>query len=539
MKKTPLEVLELYRDHDYTLRDEVESRAARDPNRPLIWFNGKEQSWAEVQQRAADAAAAFAAKGVKRGDRIAIMARNSPDHIITLLALGRIGAILVPINPDFGVAETTFVVNHAGVSGAIVSAETIETVRQASAEMSPKPWLVALDKADDAQTFADFVASGEGKAPPDTGEADDPVIIIFTSGSTGFPKAVLHSQRNFITAGEAFIARVALQETDRLMIVLPMYHINAMFYQVAGTLAAGASMAIVPRFSASKFWETAVESNSTEINFIEAVGAILKERPRSEYRPEHKVRTIYGVRPWLVETFNKEFNVPACVGGYGMSEIPGVISTPLGRPNAPGSMGQLCVHPDPSRRWAKCRIVDDNGNDLGDGEIGELWVDTPIVMKGYFRDPEQTAAAFEGPWFKTGDLVRRDKDGFYTFVSRKKDIIRRRGENISGVELDRIIGEHPGVLQVAAIAVPAALGEDDILVAVVRREGAKLGASDIADWAAERLAPMKVPRYVAFLDALPLTPTMKINKNALRQDKGLVGRSVDLGENTRRPRRSA
>jgi crotonobetaine/carnitine-CoA ligase len=539
MKKTPLEVLELYRDHDYTLRDEVESRAARDPNRPLIWFNGKEQSWAEVQQRAADAAAAFAAKGVKRGDRIAIMARNSPDHIITLLALGRIGAILVPINPDFGVAETTFVVNHAGVSGAIVSAETIETVRQASAEMSPKPWLVALDKADDAQTFADFVASGEGKAPPESGAADDPVIIIFTSGSTGFPKAVLHSQRNFITAGEAFIARVALQETDRLMIVLPMYHINAMFYQVAGTLAAGASMAIVPRFSASKFWETAVESNSTEINFIEAVGAILKERPRSEFRPEHKVRTIYGVRPWLVETFNKEFNVPACVGGYGMSEIPGVISTPLGRPNAPGSMGQLCVHPDPSRRWAKCRIVDDNGNDLGDGEIGELWVDTPIVMKGYFRDPEQTAAAFEGPWFKTGDLVRRDKDGFYTFVSRKKDIIRRRGENISGVELDRIIGEHPGVLQVAAIAVPAALGEDDILVAVVRREGAKLGASDIADWAAERLAPMKVPRYVAFLDALPLTPTMKINKNALRQDKGLVGRSVDLGENTRRPRRSA
>jgi crotonobetaine/carnitine-CoA ligase len=539
MRKTPLEVLKLYRDHDYTLRDVVESRAARDPKRPLIWFDGKETSWAEVQERAGHAAAAFAAKGVKRGDRIAIMARNSPDHIITLLALGRIGAIMVPINPDFGVPETTFVVNHAGVSGAIVSADTIETVRQASTEMSPKPWLVALDKADDAQTFADFVASGEGKAPPDTGEADDPVIIIFTSGSTGFPKAVLHSQRNFITAGEAFIARVALQETDRLMIVLPMYHINAMFYQVAGTLAAGASMAIVPRFSASKFWETAVESNSTEINFIEAVGAILKERPRSEYRPEHKVRTIYGVRPWLVETFNKEFNVPACVGGYGMSEIPGVISTPLGRPNAPGSMGQLCVHPDPSRRWAKCRIVDDNGNDLGDGEIGELWVDTPIVMKGYFRDPEQTAAAFEGPWFKTGDLVRRDKDGFYTFVSRKKDIIRRRGENISGVELDRIIGEHPGVLQVAAIAVPAALGEDDILVAVVRREGAKLGASDIADWAAERLAPMKVPRYVAFLDALPLTPTMKINKNALRQDKGLVGRSVDLGENTRRPRRSA
>src|SRR5690606_11666579 len=154
--------------------------------------------------------------------------------------------------------------------------------------------------------------------------------------------------------------RMNLQESDRLMIVLPMYHINAMFYQVAGTLAAGASMAIVPRFSASRFWETAVESGATEVNFIEAVGAILKERSREEYRPEHKVRAIYGVRPWLVETFNREFNVPVCVGGYGMSEIPGVISTPLDRPNAAGSMGLLGRHPDPSRPWAECRIVDDN-----------------------------------------------------------------------------------------------------------------------------------------------------------------------------------
>jgi crotonobetaine/carnitine-CoA ligase len=375
---------------------------------------------------------------------------------------------------------------------------------------------------------------------PNAGKADDAVIIIFTSGSTGFPKAVLHSQRNFLTAGEAFVSRVRLQETDRLMIVLPMYHINAMFYSVAGTLAAGASMAIVPKFSASRFWEVAVDSGATEANVIEAMGAILKERQRSEFRPEHRIRAIYGVRPWLIETFNKEFHVPTCVGGYGMSEIPGVISTPLDRPNAPGSMGVVGSHPDPARPWAECRVVDDDGRDLGDDQVGELLVRTPIVMKGYFRDPEQTDAAFVDGWFRTGDLVRRDKDGFYTFVSRKKDIIRRRGENISGAEIDRIVMEHPAVSEVAAIAVPAALGEDDILVAVVKRKGAMVEASEIADWCAERLAPMKVPRYVAFLDRLPYTATSKINKNALREDKTLVARAADFGDRTRRPpKRSA
>jgi crotonobetaine/carnitine-CoA ligase len=480
-------------------------------------------------------AAGLAGRGVGHGDRVAIMARNTPDHVVLLLALGRIGAIMVPINPDFGVAETRYVLEHAGVGGVLVGKDTVETVRTASAELATAPWLIGLEAGMELATAADLIGEGGGKAPPDDGGGDDPVIIIFTSGSTGFPKAVLHSQRNFITAGEAFVARIALQDTDRLMIVLPMYHINAMFYQVAGALAAGASMAIVPRFSASRFWETAVAAGATEANIIEAIGAILTERPRSEFRPEHTIRAVYGVRPRFVETFNREFHVPICVGGYGMSEIPGVISTPLDRPNAPGSMGVLSVHPDPERPWVACRIVDDDGQELGDGETGELQVKTPIIMKGYFRDPEQTDAAFVDGWFRTGDLVRCDAGGFYTFVSRKNDIIRRRGENIAAAEIDRIVLEHPAVKEVAAVAVPAELGEDDILAVVVAHKDATVTADDIADWCAERLAAMKVPRYVAFVDQLPYTPTMKIDRKTLRQDASLLGRAVDLGERKRRP----
>lgn len=157
-------------------------------------------------------------------------------------------------------------------------------------------------------------------------------------------------------------------------------------------------------------------------------------------------------------------------------------------------------------------------------------VRTPIVMQGYFRDPVQTAAAFRDGWFLTGDLGYRDADGYFWFVARKKDIIRRRGENISGAELDRVIGEHPQVQEAAAIPVPSELGEDEILVAIIARPNASVSAQQIADWCRERLAPLKVPRYIAFVSSLPHTSTHRVEKFKLRKDKELRARAVDLNE---------
>ncbi|HTP83610.1 MAG TPA: AMP-binding protein, partial [Alphaproteobacteria bacterium] len=304
-------------------------------------------------------------------------------------------------------------------------------------------------------------------------------------------------------------------------------HMNALFYTLAGTIAAGCSAVIMPRFSASRFWQFAVDNSATQTNVIEAMGTILQARPRSEFRPEHRIRAVYGVRGSFADTFRNEFHVRDLVSGYGMTEIPGVTCTPFEGPSKSGSMGVVGRHPDPARPWAECRVVDDEGRDLPPGETGELWVKTPIVMQGYFRDPEQTRAALHDGWFKTGDLVRRDADGFFFFVSRKKDIIRRRGENIAGAELDRVIGSHPAVLEVAAIAVPAELGEDDILAAIVKRPDHEVTADEIARWCKDRLAPQKVPRYVLFLDALPHTPTHKIAKGQLRQDPSLKQRAID------------
>jgi crotonobetaine/carnitine-CoA ligase len=228
--------------------------------------------------------------------------------------------------------------------------------------------------------------------------------------------------------------------------------------------------------------------------------------------------------------FRDDFNVTDLIEGYGMTEIPGALNNPFDGERRVGSMGTLSRHPDPSIKFTEMRVVDDDCRDLPDGQEGELVVRTPIVMKGYYRDPEQTAAAFRDGWFLTGDLGRRDADGYFWFVARKKDIIRKRGENISGAELDRVISSHPDVLEAAAIPVPSELGEDDILVAVVPRPGTSPQAATIAAWCRRHLAAIKVPRYIVFVESLPHTPTHRVAKFKMRADPSLKARAVDLGK---------
>lgn len=527
--KKPLEVLRLYADHNYTLNGAFASRAARDPQREFIFFKGKSWSWQAFGEEVEYIARLFVSRGIKKGDRVGVMARNCDGHVLALFALARIGAIMVPVNPEFGVQEAKYVFRHAEVSAVLAASDTLAVARQAAEGLATLPWFALFDAtAEDAPLLSDLAANAPAVALPSDITADDTVLIVYTSGTTGFPKGAMHSQRSFVTGGEAFVQRVYLQHDDRVMVVLPMFHINANFYSVAGTLAAGASLVIVPKFSASTFWQVAADSGATEVNIIEAMGTILVNRPRSEYRKDHKLRAVYGVRASYADAFRNEFGIPVLIGGYGMTEIPGVTCNPVEGVQKWNTMGPVGRHPDPARAWAQCRVVDDEGNDVAVDREGEMWVKTPIVMQGYFRDPEQTKSAFTDGWFMTGDMVKRDADGYYSFVTRKGDIIRRRGENIAGAELDRVIGAHPAVHEAAAVGVPAELGEDDILVAVVLKPGEKVTARDIAQWCRERLAPQKVPRYVLFTDELPHTPTAKVQKQVLKTDKTLKGRAVDL-----------
>jgi crotonobetaine/carnitine-CoA ligase len=428
------------------------------------------------------------------------------------------------------------VFDHAQVSGVLCSPESLPVVREALAARPTAPWLM-LNRAGDESLplFDDEIDALHASAPLDAQTPDAPCVFIYTSGTTGFPKGVMHSQRTLILAGEGFVARMHLQPDDRLLCILPMFHINALFYSLAGALAAGATLILLPRFSASTFWLEAARTRATEANTIAAVSNILIRRPRSEFVPGHALRKIYGA-PFTAETydvFQREFGVPTLIEGYGMSEIPGALNNPFDGPHRIGSMGKPSVHPDPSVQLAQLKVVDDGGRDVPDGTVGELVVKTPLVMQGYYRDPEQTGAAFRDGWFLTGDLARRDGDGYFWFVARKKDIIRKRGENISGAELDRVVESHPQVLQAAAIPVPDALGEDEILVAVVPKPGASVTPHEVADWCRAHLAAIKVPRYVVIVDSLPLTPTHRVAKYQVRADASLRERATDLGVSAR------
>jgi len=530
-RHTPLEVLALFPAHDQTLCGMLHSRAGVNPTRPFLLFQGRSCTYGEAVIHVTAVAQSLRTHGIAKGNRVAIMTTNSDSYVLLLFALAQIGAIAVPVNPELNAAEASYIFQHAEVAAVACTPETLATARDATAELAVTPWFFLLEGRVDALTTV-----GHPLQPSEAATArvnpgpDDICLILYTSGTTGFPKGVMHSQRNFVLAGEAFVERMYLQPDDRLFVVLPLFHINALFYSLGGALAAGASLLVAPKFSASAFWRTAAKGGATEVNIIGAVGNILTRRPRSEFQSDHRLRKIYGAG-MSVETllvFPSEFGVSTLIEGYGLTEVPGVSNNPFLGPHKAGSIGCAARHPDRSGVFAEMRVVDDQGNNVPVGETGQIAVRTPITMQGYYRDSEATAAAFLDGWFLTGDLGFRDTDGYYYFVTRKKDIIRRRGENVSGAEIDRVVALHPKILEAAAIGVPCELGDEEILVVVVPRPGHSLIPDEIAEWCAQHLAPCKRPRYFTQVESLPHTPTHRVAKFKLKQDPTLRQRAVEL-----------
>jgi len=548
----PAEVLALYPPHQDTIPTLLASRAAVLPDKFALEFESRRWTYSALDEVSSLLAQAAAQRGVNKGDRIAVVSVNTDLSVIVFLAAAKLGALFVPLNPAATDDDLHYMLSHSGASVVMCQPDHVERTRsiterideaqsQAAAGCTPRSTrvidmnelgLTANDTSTLSESVKRLVARRQEVALPEVGP-DDPAIVIYTSGTTGFPKGVVHSQSNYVLAGEAFVARLHLQPSERCLALLPFFHINALFYSLGGALACGGTLITARAFSASRFWKLAAETRATQFNFLAAVGTILIKRARSEYDPSHGLRKMYGapMSEEMLRVFNNEFSVPHMIEGYGMSEIPGAACNPFLGPHKLGSIGLPAVHPRYGADFSQLRVVDEAGVDVAVGETGELVVKTPIAFKEYLRDPEQTAASHRDGWFLTGDLAKYDSDGYFYFVARKKDIIRRRGENISGAELDRVISEHPGVLEAAAIAVPSELGEDDILVAVVAKPSVTLEVADIMDWCRARLAPMKVPRYVLFTESLPHTPSHRVAKHRLKAEPDLMARAVD----TQRP----
>jgi carnitine-CoA ligase len=539
---SPAAVLALYPQHDGTIPSLLEARAGVQPDRLALEVGSRRWTYAQLERASERLARVLAKGGAVRGDRIALIAANSDLSVVVFLAAARLGAIFIPLNPAATAADLEYLLSHSRPTLVVAQPADLDRVRKVAGALArPAPVVALAEWGLEAESPAAVIGALEtllGGADVEQSPAcrpDDAVVVIYTSGTTGFPKGVVHTHRTYILAAEGFVARMHLQPSDRLLTVMPFFHINALFYSLGGALAAGAALVTVPRFSASQFWNLAAATGATEFNFLAAVSSILMNRPRSEFNPAHRIAKLYGgpISERMDRTFREQFHVPTLIEGYGMSEIPGACCNPFLGPHKLGSIGRPAVHPTYPGEFSELRVVDDAGRELPAGEVGELVVRTPMMFKEYLDDPAQTNAAFRDGWFLTGDLVRRDADGYFYFVARKKDIIRRRGENVSGAELDRIISEHPSVAEAAAIGVPSELGEEEILVAVVPKAGERVTPSDVVEWCRSHLAAMKVPRFVVLTESLPHTPSHRVAKHLLKADSSLLAQAFDAAQESR------
>lgn len=531
----PRDVLALYPPHRDTIPTLLASRRSAGPDRPALLFEDRIWSYAEIDDASALLARALVLRGIHKGDRVGLVSTNGDVALLMFLATAKAGAVFVPMNPGLTDAELSYILRHSRPAAVACQTADLERVERITGAFDEVPWLLPLDEIGAAATDVAGVMADIGRYADRNGAVElpepqpgDPAVVIYTSGTTGFPKGVVHSQKNYVWAAEAFVERMHLQPSDRLLTVLPIFHINALFYSWGGALAAGAAMITVPRFSASRLWRLAAETGATVFNILAALGNILANRPRSEFDPNHRITRIYGgpISAEMIRVFQQDFHVPTLIEGYGMSEIPGACNNPFEGPHKVGSIGRPARHPRFDDTFVELRIVDEDGHDVPVGEMGELLVKTPIMALHYLDDPEQTQAAMQDGWFRTGDYVRRDGDGYHYFVARKRDIIRRRGENISGAELDRILSEHPGILEAATIGVPSELGEEEIMAVLVPRDEPP-PAEAIVDWCSGRMAAMKIPRFVVFVNALPHTSSHRVEKYRLKQDPSLLARAFD------------
>lgn len=539
-KLVPAQVLALYPPHQDTIPSLVSSRRAQAGDRPAVQFEGRVWKYSVIDDGSELLARLLAQRGIAKGDRVVLVAANSDLAVLLLLAAARLGAIFIPLNPASTDVELKYLLAKCRANAIVVQSADRQRISALYDHADDtRPWLLDLDdigaSADSADAVMRRIERLVDHSQPvvfPTVDPQDPVVVIFTSGTTGYPKGVVHSHRNYLWAAEGFVARLYLQPSDRLLAILPFFHINALFYSLGGALAAGAAMITMPKFSASRFWDLAAQTGATEVNILAAVGGILANRPRSEFNPQHCIEKIYGapINAAMLRLFQNEFHVPTLIEGFGMSEIPGACCNPFLGPHKLGSFGKPAIHPRLPDQITQMRVEDDSGAVLPVGEVGELAVRSPIMFMQYLDDLEQTRAAFRNGWFLTGDLVRQDEDGYFFFVARKKDIIRRRGENISGVELDRVFSEHPDIVEAATIGVPSELGEEEVMVVLVARPATHPDPVEILHWCRERLAAMKIPRYIVFKDTLPRTPSHRVAKHVLKSDLSLMAAAFDAAE---------
>lgn len=470
-------------------------RAERRGGHVALRVGETQLTYRALADRAAATAATLARHGIARGDTVAAMSANRIELVDLLLGCSWVGAVAVPLNTALRGDALAHVLATSGARRVLVEPEYVERVERAG--FDGEMWVLDTGTA----------LQRDSSIRPVDVCALDTAAVLFTSGTTGLPKGVRCPQAQFLWWGRGVGASLDLGPDDVLYNGLPLFHtnaINALFQ----ALVAGGTFVLGEHFSASRYWHRVAEADATVVYLLGAMVAMLAGRPPSEADRTHRAtRALAPATPaHLWAQFRERFGIEL-IDGFGTTETNLVVGT-LPSDRRPGYLGYVMPGYDAA-------VVDRDGAPVVDGVPGELLVRTDLEGAfglGYLGEAEQTP----GSWLRTGDRVVRDPDGWFRFVDRIKDVIRRRGENISSTEVEGVLARHPDVAQVAVFPVPSDLAEDEVMAAVVLRPGRSLDPKALRRFAEPSLAYFALPRYVDVADALPLTETGKVRKAELR-----------------------
>lgn len=511
-----------------TVHGALEQAVADRPDEVAVRFTaGRSFTTRTLLDEAHAVAAGLQQWGIRRGDRVAIFAGNVDQYAPVFFGVALAGAVLCPFNAAWKGDLLTYTLNGSGPRVVFVGADQWPQLQATLPKADTVECVISLaaERPEGTVGYDSFIRTGErAEVPPQ--EPSDLALILYTSGTTGPSKGIMFCHRMMIRGfSEPMSDFVAFGPGDVFYTALPLFHGNALFCTLLASIVRGGNAVIAPRFSVTTFWEEVRDSGATLTAMIGSMVPLLWNAPPNDAEKAHSVRTVFATPSPIdyYDGFAERFGVQL-VEAYGLTDI----GVPIGmKPGdrRPGSCGK--VLPD----W-DVLLVNEKDEPVQTGEVGEcvLRPKVPFLTSlGYWNKPEATVSAWQNLWAHSGDFLRQDAEGWYYFVDRKKDAIRRGGENLSSYEVEQAILGHPAVLEAAVYAVPSDLAEDDVMASVVLRPGESLKAEELHAYCAERLAYFSVPRYIAFRASLPKTQNERVQKAALREEGTKVDGVWDAG----------